>query len=284
MEKWHAAKPHSIVNRKPAREAEGPPTAGALTRSRSRAPPPDPPQYTQVFADALVEEAKRDRRVIGITAAMAGGTGLSKLAKELPGPVLRRRHRRAGRRADGLGAGAPGGEARLRDLLDLPPARLRPDRPRRLPAEAERRVRDGPRRPGGRRRPHPPRRLRRLLLPLPAERRRDGASQRGVAGAHAAHRASLRRRPHRASLPARRRRGRADARASRGDRDRHRRGPARGRACGAAGLRLRRLGRPRRRRAPRGAGPAPDRRRRDGSRSRSTPSSSPGSPPSTSWS
>ena len=42
------------------------------------------PQYTQVFADAIVAEAKRDKRVIGITAAMAGGTGLSKLADEVP--------------------------------------------------------------------------------------------------------------------------------------------------------------------------------------------------------
>jgi 1-deoxy-D-xylulose-5-phosphate synthase len=38
-----------------------------------------------VFADAMVAEAKRDRRVIGITAAMAGGTGLDKLCAELPG-------------------------------------------------------------------------------------------------------------------------------------------------------------------------------------------------------
>ena len=79
MEKWHAAKPHSIVNRKPASKPEPAPD-----KVEKPTPPPDPPQYTQVFADALVEEAKRDRRVIGITAAMAGGTGLSKLAKELP--------------------------------------------------------------------------------------------------------------------------------------------------------------------------------------------------------
>jgi 1-deoxy-D-xylulose-5-phosphate synthase len=46
--------------------------------------PPAPPQYTAVFADALVAEAQRDKRVIGITAAMAGGTGLNKLCKEVP--------------------------------------------------------------------------------------------------------------------------------------------------------------------------------------------------------
>ncbi len=92
MEKWHAAKPHSIVNGKPAPAASSasrPGAAGSQEGSapdkvEKPAPPPDPPQYTQVFAGALVEEAKRDRRVMGITAAMAGGTGLSKLAKELP--------------------------------------------------------------------------------------------------------------------------------------------------------------------------------------------------------
>ena len=86
MEKWHAAKPHSIVNRKPApTKQKTPPTDDvAPDKLEKPAPAPDPPQYTQVFADALVEEARRDRRVIGITAAMAGGTGLSKLAKEVP--------------------------------------------------------------------------------------------------------------------------------------------------------------------------------------------------------
>jgi 1-deoxy-D-xylulose-5-phosphate synthase len=43
-----------------------------------------PPAYTSVFGDALVVEAKRDPRVIGITAAMAGGTGLTALQKECP--------------------------------------------------------------------------------------------------------------------------------------------------------------------------------------------------------
>jgi 1-deoxy-D-xylulose-5-phosphate synthase len=103
MEKWHAAKPGSIVDRRPApkkdpkpapapgREAE---EAGVVPVSESdspeaiekleKPPPPSPPQYTAVFADALVAEAKRDKRVIGITAAMAGGTGLNKLCEELP--------------------------------------------------------------------------------------------------------------------------------------------------------------------------------------------------------
>jgi 1-deoxy-D-xylulose-5-phosphate synthase len=82
MEKWHAAKPGSIVDRQPAPKKE---TNSPEPIEKLEEPPPaDPPQYTGVFADALVEEAKRDRRVIGITAAMAGGTGLDKLAKEVP--------------------------------------------------------------------------------------------------------------------------------------------------------------------------------------------------------
>ncbi len=42
------------------------------------------PSYTSVFADALVEEGKRDNRVVGITAAMPSGTGLDKFMKEFP--------------------------------------------------------------------------------------------------------------------------------------------------------------------------------------------------------
>ena len=88
MEKWHAAKPGSIVNGKeapkkpviPVSESDSPEKIEKLEKP----PPKAPPQYTAVFADALVEEAKRDPRVIGITAAMAGGTGLNKLHEELP--------------------------------------------------------------------------------------------------------------------------------------------------------------------------------------------------------
>jgi 1-deoxy-D-xylulose-5-phosphate synthase len=89
MEEWHAAKPHSIVDGRPAGVAkpvpvtetdspegiellEKPPAAGS------------PPQYTKVFAGAMVAEARRDERVIGITAAMAGGTGLQQLCDEVP--------------------------------------------------------------------------------------------------------------------------------------------------------------------------------------------------------
>ena len=43
-----------------------------------------PPTYTAVFADTLIELAKRNSKIVAITAAMAGGTGLDKFEKELP--------------------------------------------------------------------------------------------------------------------------------------------------------------------------------------------------------
>jgi 1-deoxy-D-xylulose-5-phosphate synthase len=73
MEKWHAAKPHSIAGGVPAPAKPKP--AGA---------PVAPPQYTQVFGNAIVRECERDPRVVGITAAMNSGTGLSVLQEQMP--------------------------------------------------------------------------------------------------------------------------------------------------------------------------------------------------------
>ena len=81
MEKWHAAKPKSIVNGLPTPPAASVPATSATPANHA---PPPPPAYTQVFGDALVAEAKRDKRVIGITAAMNTGTGLDILQKAMP--------------------------------------------------------------------------------------------------------------------------------------------------------------------------------------------------------
>ncbi|MEZ2129339.1 MULTISPECIES: 1-deoxy-D-xylulose-5-phosphate synthase [unclassified Sinorhizobium] len=45
---------------------------------------PNAPSYTSVFAEALVQEAGLDDRIVGITAAMPNGTGLDKLAEAFP--------------------------------------------------------------------------------------------------------------------------------------------------------------------------------------------------------
>jgi 1-deoxy-D-xylulose-5-phosphate synthase len=73
MEKWHAAKPRSILAGAPAKAA---PKSGASI--------PAPPAYTEVFGNALVRECRQDDRVLGITAAMNSGTGLNILQRELP--------------------------------------------------------------------------------------------------------------------------------------------------------------------------------------------------------
>ncbi|QND21248.1 1-deoxy-D-xylulose-5-phosphate synthase [Rhizobium leguminosarum bv. viciae] len=45
---------------------------------------PNAPSYTSVFAEALVQEATLDDKIVGITAAMPNGTGLDKLAEAYP--------------------------------------------------------------------------------------------------------------------------------------------------------------------------------------------------------
>ncbi|SOD90604.1 1-deoxy-D-xylulose-5-phosphate synthase [Caenispirillum bisanense] len=45
---------------------------------------PNAPSYTAVFAKALIEEARHDDRIVAISAAMPGGTGLDKFEREFP--------------------------------------------------------------------------------------------------------------------------------------------------------------------------------------------------------
>jgi 1-deoxy-D-xylulose-5-phosphate synthase len=85
MEKWHAAKPKSILNGIETR----PVTAPAVSERTEEAKPAAPARvgglpYTQVFGEALVRECERDERVVAITAAMNSGTGLNILQKALP--------------------------------------------------------------------------------------------------------------------------------------------------------------------------------------------------------
>jgi 1-deoxy-D-xylulose-5-phosphate synthase len=45
---------------------------------------PNAPSYTKVFAESLIEQAKKDDRIVAITAAMPAGTGLDLFAKAFP--------------------------------------------------------------------------------------------------------------------------------------------------------------------------------------------------------
>ncbi|MGA8319307.1 MAG: 1-deoxy-D-xylulose-5-phosphate synthase [Xanthobacteraceae bacterium] len=52
---------------------------GAQQKSKAGAP-----QYTKVFAESLIKEARKDDKIVAITAAMPSGTGLDLFEKEFP--------------------------------------------------------------------------------------------------------------------------------------------------------------------------------------------------------
>jgi 1-deoxy-D-xylulose-5-phosphate synthase len=58
-----------------------------ITGAQAKAKP-NAPAYTSVFAEALLEEARHDEKIVGITAAMPNGTGLDKLAGVFPERVF----------------------------------------------------------------------------------------------------------------------------------------------------------------------------------------------------
>jgi 1-deoxy-D-xylulose-5-phosphate synthase len=52
---------------------------GAQVKSKAAAP-----AYTKVFAESLIKEARKDERIVAVTAAMPSGTGLDLFQKEFP--------------------------------------------------------------------------------------------------------------------------------------------------------------------------------------------------------
>ncbi|HEY2932158.1 MAG TPA: 1-deoxy-D-xylulose-5-phosphate synthase [Acidobacteriota bacterium] len=65
--KWHGSAPFDIEQ-------------GEFLKKSSA-----PPDYTSVFAQALIKLAGQDDKIVAVTAAMPGGTGLDKFAKAFPG-------------------------------------------------------------------------------------------------------------------------------------------------------------------------------------------------------
>jgi 1-deoxy-D-xylulose-5-phosphate synthase len=55
------------------------------TQAKSK---PNAPSYTKVFGDTLTDEAARDPNIVGVTAAMPGGTGIDILANRFPARVF----------------------------------------------------------------------------------------------------------------------------------------------------------------------------------------------------
>ena len=53
--------------------------SGAQVKPKANAP-----SYTRVFGESLIKEAREDDKIVGITAAMPGGTGIDLFAREFP--------------------------------------------------------------------------------------------------------------------------------------------------------------------------------------------------------
>ena len=153
-----------------------------ITGAQAKAPA-GPPQYQNVFGEALAREAEDDARICAITAAMPSGTGLDRFAQAHPDRFFD-----VGIAEQHAVTFAAGHAAVLRDLFDVPAARLRPGRPRCRDPEPSRPFRDRSRRAGRCRRSDPCRFLRRHLSGDAAQFRRDGGGGRSGAGAHGAYR------------------------------------------------------------------------------------------------
>ena len=72
---WHGVKPYDITTG----EFEG-----EAWPSKEEREAPKAPTFTDAFASALIELAKDDPKIVGITAAMPTGTGLSKFQEQYP--------------------------------------------------------------------------------------------------------------------------------------------------------------------------------------------------------
>lgn len=79
--KWHAATPAELE-----KEGFGESKKDALMEDSASLVKPKaaPPSYTKVFSDALIELATDNEKIVAITAAMPGGTGIDKFIEKFP--------------------------------------------------------------------------------------------------------------------------------------------------------------------------------------------------------
>ncbi|MCR2803103.1 1-deoxy-D-xylulose-5-phosphate synthase [Paenibacillus soyae] len=67
--KWHGASPYKIES-------------GQMVKAVG------PPMYTKIFGDMLIELAEKDERIVAITPAMPGGSGLMEFAEKFPNRMI----------------------------------------------------------------------------------------------------------------------------------------------------------------------------------------------------
>ena len=79
--KWHAATPADFTKNASKIEAKIAPDQQMEDAAGVKK---GPPTYTQIFSDALIELAHQDERIVAITAAMPGGTGIDKFIEAFP--------------------------------------------------------------------------------------------------------------------------------------------------------------------------------------------------------
>ena len=85
--KWHAATPAELQKAgfgPVVTEANGKPKDSLQEDSATLVVPKKAPSYTQVFADTLCELAEGNPKIVAITAAMAGGTGIDQFIERFP--------------------------------------------------------------------------------------------------------------------------------------------------------------------------------------------------------
>lgn len=80
-ERFHGVGPYDIGTGAPAGEDASHPAASPAPAASAA---PRPRSFTEVFGEALVREARADERIMAITAAMEGGTGLKSFAAAFP--------------------------------------------------------------------------------------------------------------------------------------------------------------------------------------------------------
>ncbi len=138
-------------------DAGGLSSPGSLPETEVDGSPLRAATYGEAFSRALLDVAGEDPRIVALTAAMPGPTGLLPFQARFPDRFydvgIAEQHEVTAAAGDGNGRATAGGGR----LLDVPQPGLRPGQPRRGPARVPRGLRVGPSGDHGRRRAEPPR-------------------------------------------------------------------------------------------------------------------------------